>query len=154
MVSSGGHGGPFGQHAAPTQRRSTVTIEQRAQLIVLGNEKGGSGKSTAAMHSDRAAARRLPRGRDRPRCPAGDAVRLPRGARRLRASHGIALPLPRSAAVHRSDARQPRGCRGRRDARDFDAALADCRRLRHRGDRLSRAPTLSSAASATPRRTR
>jgi chromosome partitioning protein len=29
---------------------STVTIERRAQVIVLGNEKGGSGKSTAAMH--------------------------------------------------------------------------------------------------------
>jgi len=29
---------------------STVTIERRAHVIVLGNEKGGSGKSTAAMH--------------------------------------------------------------------------------------------------------
>ncbi len=29
---------------------ATVSIEQRAQVIVLGNEKGGSGKSTAAMH--------------------------------------------------------------------------------------------------------
>lgn len=29
---------------------ASVTIEQRAQVIVLGNEKGGSGKSTAAMH--------------------------------------------------------------------------------------------------------
>jgi chromosome partitioning protein len=27
-----------------------VTIERRAHVIVLGNEKGGSGKSTAAMH--------------------------------------------------------------------------------------------------------
>jgi chromosome partitioning protein len=31
-------------------RVATVSIEQRAQVIVLGNEKGGSGKSTAAMH--------------------------------------------------------------------------------------------------------
>jgi chromosome partitioning protein len=29
---------------------ATVGLEQRAQVIVLGNEKGGSGKSTAAMH--------------------------------------------------------------------------------------------------------
>lgn len=34
--------------AAP--RASGVTIERRAQVIVLGNEKGGSGKSTCAMH--------------------------------------------------------------------------------------------------------
>jgi chromosome partitioning protein len=33
-----------------TTTRSTVTIERRAHVIVLGNEKGGSGKSTAAMH--------------------------------------------------------------------------------------------------------
>jgi chromosome partitioning protein len=29
---------------------STVSLEHRAHVIVLGNEKGGSGKSTAAMH--------------------------------------------------------------------------------------------------------
>ncbi len=29
---------------------SGITVDQRAQVIVLGNEKGGSGKSTAAMH--------------------------------------------------------------------------------------------------------
>ncbi len=29
---------------------STVTVQHRAHVIVLGNEKGGSGKSTAAMH--------------------------------------------------------------------------------------------------------
>ena len=29
---------------------ASVAIEKRAQIIVLGNEKGGSGKSTAAMH--------------------------------------------------------------------------------------------------------
>ena len=29
---------------------SGVALEKRAQVIVLGNEKGGSGKSTAAMH--------------------------------------------------------------------------------------------------------
>ena len=29
---------------------ATVSIEPRSQIVVLGNEKGGSGKSTAAMH--------------------------------------------------------------------------------------------------------
>jgi chromosome partitioning protein len=29
---------------------ASISIERRAQVIVLGNEKGGSGKSTAAMH--------------------------------------------------------------------------------------------------------
>jgi chromosome partitioning protein len=29
---------------------TSVTFEQRAHVIVLGNEKGGSGKSTSAMH--------------------------------------------------------------------------------------------------------
>jgi chromosome partitioning protein len=29
---------------------TSVTVEHRAQVIVLGNEKGGSGKSTTAMH--------------------------------------------------------------------------------------------------------
>ncbi len=29
---------------------ATVSLERRAHVIVLGNEKGGSGKSTAAMH--------------------------------------------------------------------------------------------------------
>jgi cellulose biosynthesis protein BcsQ len=29
---------------------ASITLEHRAQVIVLGNEKGGSGKSTCAMH--------------------------------------------------------------------------------------------------------
>ena len=33
-----------------TYRVSTISLEHRAHVIVLGNEKGGSGKSTAAMH--------------------------------------------------------------------------------------------------------
>ena len=35
---------------APMVLFELVTIERRAHVIVLGNEKGGSGKSTAAMH--------------------------------------------------------------------------------------------------------
>ncbi len=44
----------LGWHNVPSLRGctglATVTLEQRAHVIVLGNEKGGSGKSTAAMH--------------------------------------------------------------------------------------------------------
>ena len=40
---NGGPGGGF-------QVLSSVSVEQRAHVIVLGNEKGGSGKSTCAMH--------------------------------------------------------------------------------------------------------
>src|SRR5689334_11240962 len=40
--------------AAPTSSASTggdnATLPHRPRIIVLGNEKGGSGKSTAAMH--------------------------------------------------------------------------------------------------------
>ena len=33
-----------------TLRRAAVRIPGRAHVVVLGNEKGGSGKSTTAMH--------------------------------------------------------------------------------------------------------
>ncbi len=82
---------------------ASVSIEQRAQVIVLGNEKGGSGKSTAAMH--------LIVGllRDGYRVGAIDldarqatltGYLAAREAFAL--AKGIALPLPERAAVHRS----------------------------------------------------
>lgn len=40
---------PAAQSAAP-QAETTATVPNRPRVIVLGNEKGGSGKSTAAMH--------------------------------------------------------------------------------------------------------
>lgn len=83
---------------------ATVSIEQRAQVIVLGNEKGGSGKSTAAMH--------LIVGllRDGYRVGAIDldarqatlsGYLAAREA--FAAAKGVALPQPQRAAVHRSE---------------------------------------------------
>lgn len=83
---------------------ATVTIEQRAQIIVLGNEKGGSGKSTAAMH--------LIVGLLRDGYRVG-AIDLDARQATLTgylaareafvAAKGVALPLPERAAVHRSE---------------------------------------------------
>lgn len=82
---------------------ASVSIEQRAQVIVLGNEKGGSGKSTAAMH--------LIVGllRDGYRVGAIDLDARQAtltgylAAREAFAkAKGVALPLPERAAVHRS----------------------------------------------------
>ncbi len=83
---------------------SSVSFDQRAHVIVLGNEKGGSGKSTTAMH--------LVVGllRDGYRVGAIDldarqgtlsgylASRVAFGER-----HGVTLPLPHAISVFRSD---------------------------------------------------
>ncbi len=83
---------------------STISITHRAHLIVLGNEKGGSGKSTTAMH--------LVVGllRDGYQVGAIDldarqgtlsgylASRLAYAQR-----HGVELPIPQSASVFRSE---------------------------------------------------
>ncbi len=83
---------------------ASVSIERRAQIIVLGNEKGGSGKSTAAMH--------LIVGllRDGYRVGAIDldarqATLTGYLAAReaFAAAKNIPLPQPRHAAVHRSE---------------------------------------------------
>ena len=83
---------------------ATISLEQRAQVIVLGNEKGGSGKSTCAMHVIVGLLR------DGYRVGAIDldarqatltAYLASREA--FVAARGIALPLPRHAAVHRSE---------------------------------------------------
>ncbi len=83
---------------------STVSLEQRPHLIVLGNEKGGSGKSTTAMH--------LVVGllREGYRVGAIDldarqgtlsgyfAARTAYAAR-----HGVDLPMPQMESVYRSE---------------------------------------------------
>jgi chromosome partitioning protein len=83
---------------------ASVSWEQRAHLIVLGNEKGGSGKSTTAMH--------LVVGllRDGYRVGAID-LDARQGtlsnylvARRAYAErHGVELPVPLAASVFRSE---------------------------------------------------
>jgi len=54
MAACGLKGLDIGQHMLRLFEEvatvSKVTFEQRAHIIVLGNEKGGSGKSTSAMH--------------------------------------------------------------------------------------------------------
>jgi chromosome partitioning protein len=82
---------------------SSVTIERRAHVIVLGNEKGGSGKSTAAMHlivgllrdGYRVGALDL----DARQATLGQYLAA-RAA--FATARGADLPLPRSAAVERS----------------------------------------------------
>lgn len=102
---------------------ATVSIEQRAQVIVLGNEKGGSGKSTAAMH--------LIVGllRDGYRVGAIDldarqgtlgGYLVAREA--FAAAKGVALPMPRRAAVHRSE-RDSRAEAEAEERERFGAAL-------------------------------
>jgi chromosome partitioning protein len=83
---------------------ATITVERRAQVIVLGNEKGGSGKSTVAMHLIVGLAR------DGYRVGAIDLdARQATLSGYLEARQafagdkGLALPLPLSVAVPRSN---------------------------------------------------
>lgn len=107
---------------------ASVSVEQRAQIIVMGNEKGGSGKSTCAMHIIVGLLRE------------GYAV----GAIDLDARQGTLsgylaaraafaagkpfdLPLPRCASVFRSE----KDSRAEAEAEErtaFEAALADLSR--------------------------
>ncbi len=84
---------------------SSVSLEPRASLIVLGNEKGGSGKSTTAMH--------LIVGLLRDGFRVGaidlDARQATLGAyvaarEAFVAARGVALQLPRLVVVQRSEA--------------------------------------------------
>jgi chromosome partitioning protein len=104
---------------------ATVSIEQRAQVIVLGNEKGGSGKSTAAMH--------LIVGLLRDGYRVGaidlDARQATLGGylaarEAFSAAKGVALPMPLRAAVHRSE-RDSRADAEAEERERFGAALDD-----------------------------
>jgi chromosome partitioning protein len=104
---------------------ASVTLERRAQVIVLGNEKGGSGKSTAAMH--------LIVGllRDGYRVGAIDldarqaTLTAYLAAREAFArDKGIELPLPRHVAVHRSEKDSRAEAEAEERAR-FTAALGE-----------------------------
>ncbi len=106
------------------QELASVTAEQRAQVIVLGNEKGGSGKSTAAMHLIVALLR------DGYRVGAVDldarqaTLSNYLGARAaFVAARGINLPLPLSEAVPRSD-QDSRAAADAEETARFDAALS------------------------------
>ncbi len=104
---------------------ATIALERRANVIVLGNEKGGSGKSTTAMH--------LIVGLMRDGYRVG-AIDLDARQATLTAylasreafaqSHGIELPLPLRAAVHRSDA-DSRAVAEADEKQRFEAAMAE-----------------------------
>ncbi len=102
----------------------SISIEKRAQIIVLGNEKGGSGKSTAAMH--------LIVGLLRDGYTVGaidlDARQATLGgylASRIAfaAARNLPLPVPAALAVHRSEIDSRAEAEAEETAR-FQAALA------------------------------
>ena len=104
---------------------ASVSIERRAQVIVMGNEKGGSGKSTAAMHVIVGLLR------DGYRVGAIDLDARQAtlsGYLAARAAFaersGVALPQPRFAAVHRSE-RDSRAEAEAEETARFGDALAD-----------------------------
>ena len=104
---------------------ASVSIERRAQVIVMGNEKGGSGKSTAAMHVIVGLLR------DGYRVGAVDLDARQAtlsGYLAARAAFaersGVALPQPRFAAVHRSE-RDSRAEAEAEETARFGDALAD-----------------------------
>ena len=104
---------------------STVTLEQRAHVIVLGNEKGGSGKSTCAMH--------VIVGLLRDGYSVGAIDLDARQAtlsnylaarRAFSESHGVTLPQPAVIAVHRLD-EDSRNTAEAQEREAFNAAIAE-----------------------------
>lgn len=102
---------------------ATIGIEKRAEIVVLGNEKGGSGKSTAAMHIIVGLLR------DGYRVGAidldarqGTLTRYLEARAAFAEARGIPLPLPESASILRSEADSR--AEAEADERErFDAAL-------------------------------
>ncbi|MGH7081991.1 MAG: division plane positioning ATPase MipZ [Acetobacteraceae bacterium] len=107
---------------------SSVSLERRATLIVLGNEKGGSGKSTTAMHlivgllrdGFRVGAIDL----DARQATLGGYVAA-RAA--FVAARGVALHLPRLVVVPRSEADSRAAAEGE-ERQLFAAALSELSR--------------------------
>jgi chromosome partitioning protein len=82
-----------------------VGFEKRAHVIVLGNEKGGSGKSTAAMHVIVALLREgYSVGAIDLDARQATLTRYLEARAGFAAAKGVALPLPEARAVHRSEA--------------------------------------------------
>jgi chromosome partitioning protein len=107
---------------------ASITLQERAQVIVLGNEKGGSGKSTCAMH--------LIVGllRDGYRVGAIDLdARQATLTGYLTAreafarQRGLELPMPRHLAVPRSD-QDSRAAADAEEAKRFATAMAGLER--------------------------
>lgn len=104
---------------------ATISLEQRAHIIVLGNEKGGSGKSTAAMHVIVGLLR------DGYKVGAIDLDARQATLSNYMASrqaysklHNTVLPQPRVMAVHRVE-NDSRTVADAEERAAFEAALAD-----------------------------
>jgi len=107
---------------------SSVAVEQRAQVIVLGNEKGGSGKSTASMHVIVGLLREGYRVGAIDLDARQGTLNLYLEARVAFAkTRGIDLPVPRSAAVFRSELDSRADAEADETTR-FNAAMADLSR--------------------------
>lgn len=107
---------------------ASITIEHRAQVIVLGNEKGGSGKSTCAMHvivgllrdGYRVAAIDL----DARQSTLG---RYLQARSRFVTTHGVTLPQPEATAIPASTLDSRTAAEADETAR-FTTALQDLQR--------------------------
>lgn len=101
-----------------------IAVESRPHMVVLGNEKGGSGKSTAAMHvivglmreGYRVAAIDLD-------ARQGTLMRHIEARRTFAEARGVALPVPEARAVHASRA-ESRAEAVREDEAALGAAIA------------------------------
>ncbi len=107
---------------------ATISIEKHAQVVVLGNEKGGSGKSTATMHVIVGLLR------DGYRVGAidldarqGTLTRYLEARAAFAESRGVALPLPARASIPRSEL-DSRAAAEADERQRFDAALAELSR--------------------------
>jgi len=107
---------------------SSVTVQPRPYVIVLGNEKGGSGKSTTSIHII------VSLMRDGYRVGAmdldarqGTLAGTLAGRKQFVESKGIALPMPEFFSVHRSnlDNRQEAEAEERQAFGDALAAMAE-----------------------------
>lgn len=104
---------------------ASVTVDRRAHVIVLGNEKGGSGKSTAAMHVIVALLREGYRvGAIDLDARQATLTRYLEARAAFAAAKGVALPLPEARAVHRSEADRRADAEAEEDAA-LSAAMAE-----------------------------
>jgi chromosome partitioning protein len=103
---------------------ASIGFERRAHVIVLGNEKGGSGKSTAAMHVIVSLLREgYSVGAIDLDARQATLTRYLEARAGFAAAKGVALPLPEARAVHRSEADRRADAEAEEDAA-LTAALA------------------------------
>ena len=106
----------------------TIGIEKRAQVVVLGNEKGGSGKSTATMHIIVGLLRDgYSVGAIDLDARQGTLSRYLEARATFAEARGIALPLPERAGILRSEADSRAEAEADERAR-FDATMQELSR--------------------------